>query len=89
LFFPCHHTRASFKFNCSRASVYGSGFGFSFIYAEGELIKISQSWSFAFSFGEQFAEKHGELQLGFGFAFGSRKTSLATYSERLFVFGSA
>ena len=33
-----------------------------------------QGWSFAFSFGEQFAEKSGELQFGFGFAFGSRTT---------------
>ena len=36
--------------------------------------KNQQGWSFAFSFGEQFAEKSGELQFGFGFAFGSRTT---------------
>jgi len=34
-----------------------------------------QGWSFAFSFGEQFAEKSGELQFGFGLAFGSRTST--------------
>jgi hypothetical protein len=34
-----------------------------------------QGWPFAFSFGERFAEKPGELRLGFGFAFGSRTAS--------------
>ena len=41
----------------------------------GFALMNSQGWLFAFSFGEQFAEKSGELQFGFGFAFGSRTTS--------------
>ena len=45
--------------------------------------KSFQGWSFAFSFGEQFAEKSGELQFGFGFAFGSRTTSYGDVQRTL------
>jgi len=42
-----------------------------------------QGWSFAFSFGDQFAEKPGELQFGFGFAFGSHTASQGNVQRTL------